>query len=276
MRRKGFTLIELLVVIAIIALLVSILMPSLAKARELAKRAACAMNLSNAAKAMGIYKANNSDTFPWVAGVAAGQSVGANRLTANPVPPAAALARSITANEFVMLRDGDQSEKMFVCPSDNNGKSETDVKDATTGVYRYDFTAETDGFNRTSYGWAAGVTSGANVLNGASDQNTSAILMADMGGEYGVQPDASYAIPTATTTDFKHSMSQNHSSGEYMNFLYVNLSVQNSRTPIVNGDNIYTCSNSTTAGAPYLGTTVSAAWTQHLWTGDSAVTGPKK
>ncbi|MBI1369430.1 MAG: prepilin-type N-terminal cleavage/methylation domain-containing protein [Planctomycetes bacterium] len=64
----GFTLIELLVVVAIIALLIAILIPSLAQARELAKRTLCAANQRQLAVTFYTY-ANDSkgvlpDTWP--------------------------------------------------------------------------------------------------------------------------------------------------------------------------------------------------------------------
>ena len=55
MERKGFTLVELLVVIAIIALLMGILMPALARVRQIAFRLVCGTNLSGIGKAMLIY-----------------------------------------------------------------------------------------------------------------------------------------------------------------------------------------------------------------------------
>ena len=62
---KGFTLIELLVVISIIALLVSILMPALGRAKEQAKYVVCKSNLHNYGLAMNMYLSDNEDRYPY-------------------------------------------------------------------------------------------------------------------------------------------------------------------------------------------------------------------
>lgn len=63
-RRTGFTLIELLVVIAIIALLLSIIVPSIRKAKEIAKRIICGTNLHQIQIACVSYAGDNNDYFP--------------------------------------------------------------------------------------------------------------------------------------------------------------------------------------------------------------------
>ena len=62
--RRAFTLVELLVVIGIIAVLIAILLPSLAKAREQAKRAACLSNLRQVHQAFMLYALDNRDQVP--------------------------------------------------------------------------------------------------------------------------------------------------------------------------------------------------------------------
>jgi prepilin-type N-terminal cleavage/methylation domain-containing protein/prepilin-type processing-associated H-X9-DG protein len=59
-RRRGFTLVELLVVIGIIAVLVSILLPAINKARESAKGAQCLSNLRQLGQKFELYFANNT------------------------------------------------------------------------------------------------------------------------------------------------------------------------------------------------------------------------
>jgi prepilin-type N-terminal cleavage/methylation domain-containing protein/prepilin-type processing-associated H-X9-DG protein len=69
---RGFTLIELLVVIAIIALLVSLLLPSLAHAREAARTAVCLGQLRSLGQGQVMYTSGNNDQFagPLTSGLA--------------------------------------------------------------------------------------------------------------------------------------------------------------------------------------------------------------
>lgn len=63
-QRRGFTLIELLVVISIISLLISILMPSLSRARAQAKTVHCLARLKEFGNAIAAYEGSNHDALP--------------------------------------------------------------------------------------------------------------------------------------------------------------------------------------------------------------------
>ena len=63
-RCRAFTLVELLVVISIIALLLSILMPSLSRARELAKRTVCSTNVRSLLQGVILYSQDYDSAMP--------------------------------------------------------------------------------------------------------------------------------------------------------------------------------------------------------------------
>ena len=62
--KNGFTLIELLVVVAIVAVLIAILLPGFATARELARRVHCASNLEQLGKGTIMFADNNAGLLP--------------------------------------------------------------------------------------------------------------------------------------------------------------------------------------------------------------------
>lgn len=160
MKRKGFTLIELLVVIAIIALLVSILLPSLNTARELAKRAMCCTNLNGMGKALILYQSSNDDKMP---GLGANASVNttapsATLVTENTTTGALTGTVAYNPNGYALLvLRGYSSYKMFICPSTQD---EAQTTPSTAGQFGFDSTDGSDvSYGFQPYNGATGITS---------------------------------------------------------------------------------------------------------------------
>lgn len=149
MKRKAFTLIELLVVVAIIALLVSILMPALGRAREMANRVKCGSQLNGIGKAMAIYQNDYSESNPSVFyGINppyAGYAIGAPFYHTNPSDGAYYNWCDPAINEetnnkqypnpgamlWLLVKYADLVPDMFLCPSADYGV-EMDLSIATT------------------------------------------------------------------------------------------------------------------------------------------------
>ena len=106
-QKQGFTLVELLVVIGIIALLISILLPSLSKARQSAMNVKCLSNLRQIGTSMSLYFLDNNATIP------AGWGPGGNPNDCYDD----ALAKYMPGNASDNTGEATDKARVFLCPS---------------------------------------------------------------------------------------------------------------------------------------------------------------
>lgn len=120
--KTAFTLLELLVVISIIALLMSILTPSLRKAREHGKRAVCLANLRAIGTALHVYAVGNDDELvpsdsyvSWEAWGEASHGAGCSTPTTPGSFRQVNLGHLMAATDIIPLPSG--KDHIFFCPS---------------------------------------------------------------------------------------------------------------------------------------------------------------
>ncbi len=249
-REKGFTLVELLVVIAIIALLVSILLPTLSRAKELAKRASCSANLHSLGRSVYMYANTFRDFIPTFIDGPTDFSPYTVGYKYNEEAPARTYGNS--RGWFALVKKGYVSLGAFGCPSD--GKFNKDNYELT-GVHDFRPFA---GMAPISYSlqvtkkWAGGVSGVALTTSG----NSGVVIAADRNGftKWKTLLDTMSDVDRDTSVLWENSTkinSANHGR-DGQNVLRLDSSVAWEKSALCgyNKDCIWTAANNTELGDP--------------------------
>jgi prepilin-type processing-associated H-X9-DG protein len=241
--------VELLVVIGIIALLISILLPSLNKARETANRVKCANNLRQIGLSITLYAGDNKGNYPrtyWNTNVTAVPDCSSQGYSATDpftksaqVPWPTNLFDNVPSSLFLLLRTEDITAAVFNCPSTT---AQADLFNGLTVTNRCNFTPPLTQYLSYSYAdpFPASPGSSYHLTNSldagfaiAADMNPG--ISSTNGTDNVIGSDNS-----SSSAQLQLSNSNNHAKAG-QNVLYADGHVEFTATALVgeNQDNIY-------------------------------------
>ena len=277
--RRAFTIWDLWWLLLVLFVLIAILLPSLARARELAKRAVCSANQRGFGQGMHIYSNDNLEWFPhhyyeadhengtppehgvrWVGAMGSNDFLKISEHEKKS-PKRSHPSRSL----FLLIIQGTNVPAQFICPSSGDVEDElrnygpdasgnARVMASQPGIDRFDFR----GYDSLSYGYQLPYGPHARP---SQVLDVRVAVAADKGPYYqsggpglagsnttrdersSVNPPAAWAgRDVQISNDESRPYNSRNHRGEGQNVLYMDMHLAFAKSPLagLNGDNIYT------------------------------------